>query len=149
MPGQLDIAVWQVASANPREGLGGAGKDTPARLAHLSGDMCPTAPSSHLQPHPTGGRLPMEEGALASAQAQGGAFPGQGPEVTITFSPRQPPQALPQPHITTKWLSPLQIPGTGHFCSPFPVYPFHLYTSLLLGHKHIKWCKVSEAPACH
>lgn len=64
LAGQLDIAVWQVASANPREGLGGSGKDTPARLAHLSGDMCPTAPSSHLQPHPTRGMTADGEGSL-------------------------------------------------------------------------------------
>lgn len=48
----------------PQRGLGGAGKDTPARLAHLSGDMCPAAPSSHLQPHPTRGMTANGEGSL-------------------------------------------------------------------------------------
>lgn len=62
--GQLGIAMWQVALANPREDLGGARKDTHQTPVHLSEDMCPTIPSSHPRPHSTRVRTADAEGSL-------------------------------------------------------------------------------------
>lgn len=53
--GQLGITVWQVALANPRESLGGAGKDAPARLWPICQRTCVQQPHGP-RPHPTMGK---------------------------------------------------------------------------------------------
>lgn len=151
LAGQLDIAVWQVASANPR-GTGWGWEGHPCQTGtsvrgHVSNSpqLTSTAP-----PHPTRGTTADGEGALAQAQAEGGAFLEQGPQRSPSLShPASHPRlylshAVPQNcYPLCKFLG--QVTSVAHsLCTHSISTP-----ALLLGHKHIKWCKVSGAPACH